>query len=104
MAALAPPIQASRFAVEARYGVAEWEGAKTLVRAERLRDADQNHLVVSLASPIEAITFEVFDGKQWRSEWPPANRLVGVALRVGLSTVAASETRTFALAPMEWTP
>lgn len=97
--ALAPPVRAARFAVEVRYGVAALGGNRAFIRAERLIDAADNHLVVSLAAPIESLRLAVYDGRAWFNEWPPGNRSGAAALRVALD---ADEERVIPLVPMRW--
>ncbi len=102
--ALAPPTRAARFAVEVRYGATPHAGQPAFIRAERAIEAADNHLVVSLAAPIESLRFAVSDGRQWFDNWPPGNRSGATAVRLSLQAAGDLDTtRVIALAPLRWT-
>ncbi len=96
---------AARHAVEVRYAAAPAaDGALQLLRQEwELGQSPPEDGAVVLSSDVAALTFEVFDGQRWQTQWPPSVPRAAGALRVVCrwrdGTVAQ---RVFRLAPLAW--
>lgn len=96
---------APRHAVRVRYAPAlTGTGAYRLLRIEReLGDDSEARTGVVVASDLQSITFEVFDGREWHGTWPPrvARRPQAVRLRI-VDGRGQLRERIVRLAPQRW--
>jgi len=95
----------ARHAVRIRYRCGGDAGAASREwhRDEKELAATQYVAGAVLAERLTAATFEVFDGRRWQAEWPPATPVPALAIRVRLAYEGGSHIhRIIRLAPLRW--
>lgn len=102
--ALAVPEVGARRLVRVRYTLRTHSGQFGLHRYEQLAADDSPwHSDALLVSSVRAVRWEIYDGKEWYTKWPPPDPRPPAALRITLEgTESSVAQRIILLTALPW--